>query len=85
MERFFDKNRIETEDGYIEKRSLLLVIIASMGAYLAHGVTFLLFAPNPLLLVLHVVAVIVCIAEYFLNRANHIRIAAIMLDRKSVV
>ena len=79
MERFFDKNRIETEEGYIEKRSLFLVIIASIAAYLVHGVTFLLYAPNTLLIILHAVAVAVCVAEYFLSRANHIRIAAIML------
>ena len=79
MERFFDKSRIETEDGYIEKRSLFLVIIASLGAYLVHGITFLLFAPNPVLLFLHAFAVVTCIVEYFLNRANHTRVAAIML------
>ena len=79
MERFYDKNRIEMEDGYIEKRSLFLVIIGSMGAYFVHGITFFLFAPNPLLLVLHAVAVVVYALEYFLNRANHIRIAAILM------
>ena len=79
MERFFDKTRIETEDGYIEKKSLFLVIIGSIAAYLIHGVTFLLYAPNPLLLALHAVAVVVCIAEYFLNRANRIRSASILM------
>jgi len=79
MERFFDKTRIETEEGYIERRSLSLVIIASLGAFFAHGLTFLLFAPNPLLLILHVAAIGACVVEYYLNRANHIRSAAIML------
>ena len=79
MERFFDKNRIESEEGYLEKRSLFLVIIASLGAYFVHGLTFFLYAPNPHLLILHGVAMLVCIAEYFFNRANHIRIAAIMM------
>ena len=77
--KFYDKKRLENENGYLEYLNLSHLSIIAAFLYLFYGIVFFLFARSSLLIAAHIFGVFVCLSAFFANKLISTRVSTIIL------
>ena len=79
MSRSFKKEIFLNDNESVEYVNLYLITALSALLYFLHGIAFLLYAYNSFLIVTQALSVCICVAAFFINRAQGPRTASIVM------
>ena len=75
----FRKDTFKNENEFVDYVNLFFITALAALLYTMHGISFLLYARHPFLLITQALSICVCIAGFFVNRARRIRAASIIM------